>query len=815
MLTIPALRVAAIGLLGLLAVPARAQQAPQQPATQQPAALQPAAQQTDHLVDLIFAADLAGEFHGQGCGESIGRPGVGLASLASTIAAIKAKSPATIVMGGGGLLGPGSGARFLLHSVEGSQIAADLIRSAGIDIASPGVQEFELSSETLLGYFDALRRSGAVPLLSNLVCTAAHPELCRALATQHTVTRGGLRIGVLAALPEDAPQRVGPGHLYDAKVAPWGQLTGAAKKLRKDVDLLVIEADLSSRFGLDAALGLARELDAAEAHADVIHVTRQDDPHGGVLSMRLTGGTLLIGSPAGGAGVTRVAVARRSVGDAASPGTQPQLELTAERVLAPTKSADAAPLAERLARERKRMCESWDVSVAGMPKEGLDRPAMTRLVLDAMRSAARAEIALINKGAIADQGLPLRHATVYAVGNVLPFKAQVVSVSVSGKELAEALEKYAGQGPELRLRMAGLTGKPGSLLVNGRALSATAQYRLVTIDFVAAGGNGLLSDKLFPAGKRTIVHDDLRRLVLESLQQRDTQTAAPAPLKLEQRPLWRALVDIGLDVQNVTVHNPDATYDRPQLSRQPSLAYKFDATVRGEMDHPSHFVQLTLRTMYGQSWLRTGSAADAALPMGEDAQKWIGQETADLINALALYSFRGLTTRWPRLPTPYVSWGLESEFNRPDTRTYYHFEMSGAAGLRIALPASISANLGLGVRSELLADRNTDVETERELARARFLVTTTIEMPKRALWPRLGNALLGEFLLTYSFTDPELLRSHELRGIGKLYIELGRPLYLTVGTELYLYRDRDHEAGVALDLNVGLKVVLNAQRQQF
>lgn len=60
-----------------------------------------------------------------------------------------------------------------------------------------------------------------------------------------------------------------------------------------------------------------------------------------------------------------------------------------------------------------------------------------------------------------------------------------------------------------------------------------------------------------------------------------------------------------------------------------------------------------------------------------------------------------------------------------------------------------------------------------------------------------------------------LLRSHELRGIGKLYVELGRPLYLTVGTELYVSRDRESAAGAALDITAGLKVVLNSHRQQF
>jgi hypothetical protein len=141
--------------------------------------------------------------------------------------------------------------------------------------------------------------------------------------------------------------------------------------------------------------------------------------------------------------------------------------------------------------------------------------------------------------------------------------------------------------------------------------------------------------------------------------------------------------------------------------------------------------------------------------------------------------------------------------------------MSELTAIGLALPASITATVGVGVRSELLADASAENATEHELARARLLLTTLIEMPKRTLLPRLGSALLGEFAVSYSATDPALLRTHELRGTGKLYIALGRPLYLTLSSELYVYRDRDNEAGVALDLNVGLKVVLSGHRQQF
>ncbi|MFO0579976.1 MAG: bifunctional metallophosphatase/5'-nucleotidase [Polyangia bacterium] len=792
--------------------PARAQapdgQAPTGQATAGQATVAPAPVKQ---IDLIFASDLGGDFFAQDC-SAPARPGQGLLALARAIRAARAERPGALVIGGGGLLGGAGGGRYLMHDITGSRTAANLLRSAGLELITPGVSDFAIARDTLPSYLDQLRGSGPAPLVSNLSCPAARPELCRMLVDRHVLTRNGLRVGVIAALPEDTAQRIGPGHLHGAVVLPWPKVTPIAKEVRPQVDVLVLELDLSSRFGLDEAVGLVRSLDAAGAHVDVVHLTRQDDAHGGLLSMRLSSGTLLVGSPGRGAGVMRVTVSRAAPTPAPAAGSTPAgpaaLELRAEPV--PPAGPPPPLLAEAVERSQKEMCDRWGLVMAALPPSGLDRAQVTRLVLDAMRSAAHAEIALINTGAIAERGLPLRAATVHAVGNVLPFKGQVLTATLPGQALADALGKYAEQGPGQALRMAGLVKKGDGLLVNGRPLSPTQRYRVVTIDFLAAGGNGLLPEKFLPGGGR-IVQDDLRTLVLDYLRRVGEAQAPPVPLRLERRPLWSATFDLGVDLQNVTVHNPDKLYDRPQLSRQPSLAFKLDGTVRLEMDQPSHLVQLTMRGLYGQSWLYTNSPADQP----DSDKEWIGQETADLINLLALYSYRGFSERRPRLPTPYVSLGLESEFNRPDTRTYHHFELSGAFGLRVALPKGISANLGIGARTELLASSESPVDTERDLARTRFLLTTTLEMPKRALWSRLGSSLLGEFLISYSFTDPELLRSHELRALGKLYIELGRPLFLTVGTELYVYRDRDKEAGVALDLTAGLKVLLTGHRQQF
>ena len=760
-------------------------------------------------LDLIFASDLAGDLYGQTCDEVTPRKNRGLLSLANAIAAAKSRGPASLIIGAGGLLGPGSGARFLLHSVTGSHIAAELFHDAGLEVVIPGVQDFEMANETLLSYLEGLRRSSTSTMLSNITCAANEQMLCRLLSTQQMVNRGGIKVGLLSAIPEDAPQRVGPGHLHGAKVAAWSTLIAVAKKLRPQVDALVVAVDLSGKFGLDQAISLARDADAAGARIDVMHITREDSPTGGVLSLQLTNGTLIVATPAGGSGVTRVMLQQRSAEEIAI--DHRALAISTERV-AP-QVADAAittttmGLASKLARERQRMCSGWSLTVAPLPQGGLDRNAVTRLVLNAMRSAAHAEIALINAGAIADGGLPLRTATVHAVGNVLPFKGQVVVTTVTGKDVGDALGKYSAQGADAQLRMLGIAKKDDGLVVNGRPISTTETYRVVSIDFVAAGGNGLLPEKFFDKSRSSVAYDDLRHLVLEYMRERGAQDAVTAPLELEKRPLWRSLLDVGIDLQNVTVSNPGNLYDRPQLSRQPSIAFKFDGTWRGEMDQPRHLLQLTLRGLYGQSWLSTQVDANT--------QSWIGQETADLITLLALYSYRGFSAKKPRLPTPYFSLGLESEFNRPDTRNYHHLELSSAVGARAALPGRINANVGIGVRTELLANQFAMDETERDVARGRFLITTTIEMPKRALWPRLGNSLLGEFSVNYNFTDPQVLRSHELRGIGKLYVELGRPLYLTMGTELYLYRDRDNAPGVALDVTAGLKIVMNGHRQQF
>lgn len=762
-------------------------------------------------LSLIFAADLDGHFTPRRCAGPDMPGGPGLPALAGAIRLSQDPTygGAALVIGGPALLGPGDVARFLLGSPSGGRHAARLLRKAGIEVLVPGVQEFAAPAAGLLAFADELANSGPAPLLSNVTCPA-RSVLCRYVVPQLVLSRHGVRVGLLGLVSADLGRRVAPGNLHGAEISPPAQVVAAAQRLRAQADVLVLIGDLgnSQHLGLQQAIELARALDAAGAHADVVLLGRLDDPHGGVTQLSLSSGTLLVGAPAAGAGVTVVTVTlpdREDRGDGGGRGRAGgAVQIAARRVLS---GAPDVALGREVERVHEQACQRWGRPVTGpLPPGGLGRAVFARVVLDALRELARAEVAVLNSGAIAARGLPVLSPSAAAIGSALPFPARVVRAAVTGKVLADALLPHLQAAPENdRLLHAGLSLKGGALQVNGRPVDPAATYTVATIDFVAAGGDGLVPAGALSGGVTVV--PDLRLAVLEHLRRRGLQ--ALAPLTLAARPLWSASWDVGLDLQSTSINNPGGVYDRPQLGRSPALSFRADTTLRLQMDQPMHLLQGSLRMQYGQS--RTAPAASGGSAAAGPPAQW--QETVDLINFLSLYTYRGLTRSVPWAPTPYASLGLESEFNAPAGRGYLHLELSPVGGLRMAITPKLSLQLGLGVRRELLA--RTYLASESGPARARFLLTTTLELQKTALVPRLGTALLGELLLTYAFTDPDRLRTHELRTTGKLYVALGRPLYLTAGVDLYLYGDRGRDPGVALDVTAGIKVLLDRRQQVF
>jgi 2',3'-cyclic-nucleotide 2'-phosphodiesterase (5'-nucleotidase family) len=134
--------------------------------------------------------------------------------------------------------------------------------------------------------------------------------------------------------------------------------------------------------------------------------------------------------------------------------------------------------------------------------ESIGEFALGNLIVDAMLAAEidgrPADIAFHNNGGIrADlpKG-PINYGQIYAV---LPFDNQLMAMDLTGKQILEILEHSVGQRLG-RMQVAGLTFRfsgskpPGSRVleatVDGEPLDLQRTYRVVTLDYLASGGDG-------------------------------------------------------------------------------------------------------------------------------------------------------------------------------------------------------------------------------------------------------------------------------------------------------------------------------------
>jgi 5'-nucleotidase len=133
-----------------------------------------------------------------------------------------------------------------------------------------------------------------------------------------------------------------------------------------------------------------------------------------------------------------------------------------------------------------------------------------RLIADAQRNVAKADVALVNNGGIrADVAAGL--ATYGDLYRVEPFQNRLMRLAVSGAVLKQALEHaLTSEGPDAHV--AGIVvwydaGKPAGRrikrlrLANGKDLDDGRTYTLAVSDFLAAGGSGYTMLQGRPSGE--------------------------------------------------------------------------------------------------------------------------------------------------------------------------------------------------------------------------------------------------------------------------------------------------------------------------
>lgn len=134
----------------------------------------------------------------------------------------------------------------------------------------------------------------------------------------------------------------------------------------------------------------------------------------------------------------------------------------------------------------------------------------SNLLADALRTAAHAEIGLVNVGAIRGNRLYNAGTTLTRldIANELPYRSRISVLRLSGKDLIEALENGLSQIEEAEGRFPGVSGmqvtyRPDApagkrvlkVLINGKPLENDKLYKLASTDYLTNGGDGYTSLK--------------------------------------------------------------------------------------------------------------------------------------------------------------------------------------------------------------------------------------------------------------------------------------------------------------------------------
>jgi 5'-nucleotidase / UDP-sugar diphosphatase len=397
----------------------------------------------------------------------------------------------------------------LMSSFDHGAHMIDLFNAAGLNIFVPGNHEFDFGKDV---YFERMKEAQFSIVAANLKDRdgATPPYHKESLVLE----ADGIKLALIGAAYENTPTVSRPGDLRFLPAIPAVVANAkAARAAGADFVTAIMHADKQNGAAL------------MNTHAvDLILSGHNHDLH-----VDFDGHTALVESEQDANYVTVVDIDIARTPNAAGGS----LVWWPDFRIIDTAKIDPDPLVLAKVRDyQARLERKIDVEIATLaaPLDShtdcvrLRECAIGNFVADALRKAARAEIALVNGGSI-------RGNRLYAAGtklmkrdvlDELPFGNKTVLTLVSGKAVLSALENGFSRlgAPSGRFpQVSGLSvvvdpaAPPGARVktatVNGEALDPSRDYRLATNDFMARGGDGYG----MLAGKSEVTKDSGTRLV--------------------------------------------------------------------------------------------------------------------------------------------------------------------------------------------------------------------------------------------------------------------------------------------------------------
>jgi 5'-nucleotidase/UDP-sugar diphosphatase len=439
-----------------------------------------------------------------------GRRRGGFARLATVVKAERAKGGHVIFAHAGDTLSPS-----LMSGLDrGAHIIA-LTNMVRPDIFAPGNHEYDFGKATFLQrmgeanfplYAANLRGPDGAPLPN--------------FKDRAVVTFDGVRIGLTGATLDDSPRASSPEDLqFSPIVATMRDQAQALRREGADFVVAVVHAD--------------RRQDYELMNSRVIDLTLSGHNHD--LFINYDGRNAAVESSYDAHYVVAVDVAIDvKVQDGNREVTWwPQFRVidTAEVTPDPEVAAVVAGYEQVLSRELDAPIATTAVELdSRTPTVRSSEAAIGNLIADAMRGAARADVAMMNGGGI-------RGGATYPAGSTitrrdvlteLPFSNRVVTIPISGRDVRLAIENGLSQLPAPSGRFPQVSGMkveadasrpPGnrviSINVGDAPLDEAKTYRLAINDFLARGGDGYT---MFRGARPVLPIDDSPLLAAEVIE---------------------------------------------------------------------------------------------------------------------------------------------------------------------------------------------------------------------------------------------------------------------------------------------------------
>jgi 5'-nucleotidase / UDP-sugar diphosphatase len=415
----------------------------------------------------------------------------GFAQLMTVLKEQRALSPNALTTFGGDLLSPSIMSGF--H--RGAQMI-ELMNAVGADIAVLGNHEFDFGPAVLRQRLSESR----FPWLATNVSDKG--KLLDGAADTLVRELGGVKVGFFGLVTPETTRLSSPGP--DISFAPPLETAKTAVRTLRERGAEVVVALTH--------LNLAEDREIAKAVPGIALILGGHD-HDAVTM--LEGDTLIhkSGADARYLGVIDLLVSRRT----AVAAGRPAVEVTpAWRMIPVHALAPEAEIAARVKRYTDQLDAELAVEIATLAKPLDSRRIVVReqeaaigdLFADAIRAAVGAEVALLNGGGIRgdrtyEAGVRLTRRDVLTE---LPFGNATVLIELKGRDLLEALENGVSRVEERQGRFPQVSGLSFAFdparppmhriveaSVGGQPIDPDRVYRVATIDFLLAGGDGYAS----------------------------------------------------------------------------------------------------------------------------------------------------------------------------------------------------------------------------------------------------------------------------------------------------------------------------------